>query len=87
MGHDRGRSPAGLHRPFAPVIFLRGLRLTHRGEGDGEPAGLLDEGEQQVIAKVTEGQAAALSSERDDPKRIAVGAPGDEDAGKISRAA
>ena len=43
-----------------------------------------DEGEQQAIASVTKGQAAALSSERDVPKRIAAG---DKDASKISRAA
>jgi hypothetical protein len=46
-----------------------------------------DEGQQQGIAKVTEGQAAALLSDRDVPKRIAVGAASDEGAGKISRAA
>ena len=45
-----------------------------------------DEGEQHVIAvKVTEDQAAALTSERDVPQRIApVGQP---NAGDISKAA
>lgn len=47
-----------------------------------------DEGEQvQIAAKVTEDQAAALSSERDVPKRITVGADADDEGRKISKAA
>ena len=47
-----------------------------------------DEGEQIAIAaKVTEGQAAALTSERGVPKRIASGTDADEDTRKISKAA
>ena len=46
-----------------------------------------DEGEQQAIAKITQGEAAALSSERDVPKRIAVRVVRDKDDGKTSRAA
>lgn len=46
-----------------------------------------DEGAQQVIvAKVSDDQAAALTSERDVPKRIASGAP-ESDAADISKAA
>ena len=47
-----------------------------------------DEGEQIAIAaKITEGQAAALNSERGVPKRIASGTDADEDTRKISKAA
>jgi protoporphyrinogen oxidase len=47
-----------------------------------------DEGEQQVIAaKVNEDQAAALTSERDVPRRIVNGTAADDEARKISKAA
>lgn len=47
-----------------------------------------DEGEQQVIAaKVTEDQAAALTSEREVPRRIVNGTDVDDDDRKISKAA
>lgn len=47
-----------------------------------------DEGEQQVIAaKVNEDQAAALTSEREVPRRIVNGTDADDEGRKISKAA
>ena len=47
-----------------------------------------DEGEQQVIAaKVSDDQAAALTSEREVPKRIATGTESDDEGRKISKVA
>ena len=47
-----------------------------------------DEGEQQVIAtQVTADQAAALTSEREVPKRISTGTEAEQEERKVSKAA